>query len=43
LVLQGHATCTGTKDGYPTVRVLFEPVNLTQQRRLIEMLFCRPG
>jgi cellulose synthase (UDP-forming) len=43
LVLQGHATCTGTKDGYPTVRVLFEPVNLTQQRHLIEMLFCRPG
>jgi cellulose synthase (UDP-forming) len=42
-VLQGSATCTGVEDEYPTVRVLFEQVNLNQQRRLVEMLFCRPG
>jgi cellulose synthase (UDP-forming) len=43
LVLQGHAICTSAKDEFPVVRVMFEPVNLNQQRRLVEMLFCRPG
>lgn len=43
LVLQGQAICTGTQDEFPTVRVRFEAMNLPQQRRLVEMLFCRPG
>jgi hypothetical protein len=25
------------------VRVLFDEINLAQRRRLVEMLFCRPG
>ncbi|MBC7969111.1 MAG: cellulose synthase catalytic subunit, partial [Verrucomicrobia bacterium] len=43
LVLQGKAICTGMHDEFSTVRIMFEPVNLQQQRRLVEMLFCRPG
>jgi len=43
LRLQGHAICTGMQDESPTVQVLFEQVDCNQQRRLIEMLFCRPG
>jgi len=43
LVLQGKATCTDRHDEFSTVRIMFEPVNLKQQRRLVEMLFCRPG
>ena len=43
LVLQGKAICTGMHDEFSTVRIMFEPVNLKQQRRLVEMLFCRPG
>jgi cellulose synthase (UDP-forming) len=43
LVLQGTAICTGNKDDYPAARVLFAQINLHQQRRLVEMLFCRPG
>ncbi|MBG1266890.1 glycosyltransferase [Nostoc sp. WHI] len=34
---------TGFKDEFPTVRVKFESITLTQHRRLVEMLFCRPG
>ena len=43
LSLQGQVIRTGIQDEYPTVRVLFEPMALIQQRRLVEMLFCRPG
>lgn len=43
LVLQGNATCTRISDEFSIVRVLFESVDLTQQRKLVEMLFCRPG
>ena len=31
------------KDEFCTVRVGFEQVNLSQHRRLVEILFCRPG
>lgn len=31
------------RDRYPTLCLTFESVSLEQQRRLIEMLFCRPG
>jgi cellulose synthase (UDP-forming) len=43
LSLQGQVIRTGIHDEYLTVRVLFDPMTLTQQRRLVEMLFCRPG
>ena len=43
LTVQGHIVQTGNSDGYPTVRILFEPLALAQQRSLVEMLFCRPG
>jgi cellulose synthase (UDP-forming) len=43
LMLSGMAIRTGTDREFPTVRIQFESVNLPQQRRLIETLFCRPG
>lgn len=43
LVLQGKTIYTGVHDEFSAVRIMFEPVNLEQQRRLVEMLFCRPG
>ena len=41
--LQAQLTQTGFSGEFPTGRVLFEQVTLSQQRRLVEMLFCRPG
>ncbi|NJP12291.1 MAG: glycosyltransferase [Leptolyngbyaceae cyanobacterium RU_5_1] len=43
LTLDGTAVQTDIRDEFPTVRVKFAPVNLQQHRRLVEMLFCRPG
>lgn len=43
LILPAKLVQTGFKDEFQTVRVTFEQVNLSQHRRLIEMLFCRPG
>lgn len=43
LTLQGIVTQTSLQEGFPTVRVMFEQVNLTQHRCLVKMLFCRPG
>jgi cellulose synthase (UDP-forming) len=43
LVLMGQATSTEMKDEFPTVRVTFEQISLSQQRQLVQMLFCRPG
>lgn len=43
LQLPGQITLTGFSDEFPTVRVAFEAVSLSQHRRLVEMLFCRPG
>jgi cellulose synthase (UDP-forming) len=43
LQLPGQITRTGFSDEFPTVRVAFEAVSLSQHRRLVEMLFCRPG
>jgi cellulose synthase (UDP-forming) len=31
------------EEGLATLRVLFEPLNLSQEKALVEMLFCRPG
>lgn len=43
LALQGEVSRTGFHDEYPTVRVMFTSLSLAQHRRLVEMLFCRPG
>ena len=43
LKLQGVVVRSGVKDEFPTVRVMFEHLNLQQQRCLVEMLYCRPG
>jgi len=43
LILPAQLVQTSFKDEFHTVRVTFEQVNLSQHRRLIEMLFCRPG
>ncbi|MUG95432.1 glycosyltransferase [Scytonema sp. UIC 10036] len=43
LLLDAQILWTGLKDETSTVRVRFESVSLPQQRRLVEMLFCRPG
>ena len=43
LKLQGVVVRSGMKDEFPTVRVMFEHLNLQQQRCLVEMLYCRPG
>jgi cellulose synthase (UDP-forming) len=43
LILQGVAIRTGVEQEFPTVRVRFESVSLEQQRKLVRMLFCRPG
>lgn len=43
LKLQGVAVRSGIRDEFPTVRILFEHVNLPQHRCLVEMLYCRPG
>ncbi|MBD2771026.1 glycosyltransferase family 2 protein [Iningainema tapete] len=43
LVLSGQITQTGFKGEFPTMQIMFEQIALPQQRRLVEMLFCRPG
>jgi cellulose synthase (UDP-forming) len=41
--ISGDVIRTGFSDEFPTVRVMFNEIPLVQQRRLVEMLFCRPG
>jgi cellulose synthase (UDP-forming) len=43
LTLTGQVVRLGRQGEFPTVRVQFDPPPLAQQRRLVEMLFCRPG
>ena len=43
LKLQGKITHTQFTGKFLKVRVKFEKVSLPQHRRLVEMLFCRPG
>ncbi|MBD1848006.1 glycosyltransferase [Cyanobacteria bacterium FACHB-63] len=46
LHLQAHITISNPlnlQPEFPTLRVTFEALDLRQQRRLIELLFCRPG
>lgn len=35
-----HSDCSGE---FPTLRLVFEGVTVPQHRKLVEMLFCRPG
>ena len=43
LKLQGMVVRSSVRDEFPTVRVMFDHLNLQQQRCLVEMLYCRPG
>ena len=43
LELTGQIARTGSNHEFPTVRLAFEQVSLSQQRQLVTMLFCRPG
>ena len=43
MLLQGQITQTGVSDRFPRVQIVFEQVNPSQHRVLVEMLFCRPG
>jgi cellulose synthase (UDP-forming) len=40
---RSHYRNSGVARKCPTVRVMFEPMSLEQERRLVEMLYCRPG
>ena len=41
--LPGRMVCTNTQGDFPEALLEFEPISLKKQRKLIEMLFCRPG
>jgi cellulose synthase (UDP-forming) len=44
LALSGFATQVGwQEEGFPVVRIQFDPLTLEQERTLVNMLFCRPG
>ncbi len=43
LMVQGTIDAFQIKDELPTLTIQFAPLNLPQQRRLVELLFCRPG
>ncbi|MEL6382789.1 MAG: glycosyltransferase [Cyanobacteria bacterium J06626_18] len=43
LSLPGRLVCTGTQSDFPEALIEFEPISLEKKRKLIEMLFCRPG
>jgi cellulose synthase (UDP-forming) len=43
LVLPGQIASVDLSDEFPVVQVLFESLNLNQQRGLVELLYCRPG
>ncbi|MGC9526332.1 MAG: glycosyltransferase [Limnospira sp.] len=43
LSLQGQITHYNSSGEFPTLRVTFEGVTVPQHRKLVEMLFCRPG
>jgi cellulose synthase (UDP-forming) len=43
LNLKGYLTHAYFQDTNTKIRIKFQDLNLTQQRKLIEMLYCRPG
>jgi len=43
LALPGQISHIEQRDEFPTVRILFDPLSLPQQRKLVHLLYCRPG
>ncbi|NER83369.1 MAG: cellulose synthase catalytic subunit, partial [Leptolyngbya sp. SIO1D8] len=43
ITLPGIITQVHTRDEFPTFTIQFASLPLPQQRRLVELLFCRPG
>ena len=43
LVLPGQIASVDLNYEFPVMQVLFESLNLNQQRGLVELLYCRPG
>ncbi len=43
LYIHASITAIDRQGEFPTLRVTFDALDLSQQRRLIELLFCRPG
>jgi cellulose synthase (UDP-forming) len=43
LKVSGMATIVERIDDYPLATIRFDPLSLSQERQLIEMLYCRPG
>jgi cellulose synthase (UDP-forming) len=43
LVLPGRMALSKTKSESPTLDIAFDRLSLSQYRRLVELLFCRPG
>jgi cellulose synthase (UDP-forming) len=43
LTLDAQVVNVEIQEGLPLLRLLFEPLNLAQEKALVEMLFCRPG
>ncbi len=43
LCFHGQVVRTGFHNEFPTVRIMLEAASLEHQRRLIKLLFCRPG
>ena len=43
IYLQGKIKETGFNGDFPTVRVAFAELTLEQERKLVTLLFCRPG
>ncbi|MCL2923231.1 MAG: glycosyltransferase [Trichodesmium sp. MAG_R04] len=41
--LQGKMTNIEMSESFPCIKVKFEKYNLSEKRRLVELLFCRPG
>ncbi|MDJ0556093.1 MAG: glycosyltransferase [Microcoleaceae cyanobacterium MO_207.B10] len=43
ICLEGKITNIEMSGDFPSIKVIFEKVNLSEKRKLIELLFCRPG
>ena len=43
ITISGTVSQMQTKNGFPTITIQFATLPLPQQRRLVELLFCRPG
>ena len=43
IILSGQITDTGTCEDFLTIHLVFDDLNLQQQRQLVRLLYCRPG